>query len=874
MTPESAIFSEILSDLSLLSDFDRKSPYGFWIGHLDSKSIHLNNTVKVSLDIIDHSPTVFKGLVLGEKQAAFCFDMMRQRPEQKVQLSYACDRGILNYEVTLEQIPSYPGFFVVGHANPPQSPWENDQLHYPYYLKIGKDASYQYYNPTYARRFLGDQQSHTGKNSLHDIVESSIPACVDAADQALKSPGKIISVRLDKYVPGSKEVLNTQWQFVAMIDCYGECDAVCARGYDVSALSRAEKDLAVSRNEYDYFFNSELIGVFFMMLPEPLDWEANDNKEEMVAYAFEHQRVTRCNKTLLAQYGYENEAEFLKRSPKDSFQSNPEEGLRVWREFFSQGHLHTLTREQKADGSPVFIEGDYHLLKDEEGRIVGHFGLQHDVTDRELQKKKYQAGRAQLQKLTESIPGVVFQFKQAEKENELQFLSGTFESFEFGLPRTEIEQAPAQILNLVSPKDYSTLLGSMIYAYRNELELDSEFRMVNQIGEERWFRVKARPEKIGASLIWYGIVQSIDEQKSYERKQEKLAQIARNTSDLMVLVGPNGKVDWLNRACLAFFGWSLEEVLDTNPFELLNIDDPRESSEVILQAIKEQRTFEQKIQVAGKEGPHWLQLRTKPIWNNNGEYLYCLIQMQDIQEEELKNQEMETLLNLTSEQNRRLQSFTYIVSHNIRSHSANLEGLIEAIDEAGDEAEEQELWSYLKQVSSGLESTIKHLNEIIAINRNLNKSKVKLPLKDELSKISSILISEIQNTKAKIVYDFPEDTEVLAVHAYLESILLNLLSNAMRYRHPERNPQVHIGIKEKSGYQMIYVRDNGLGMDLNRHNDRVFKLYQTFHDHPESRGLGLYIVKNQVDVMGGKIKVSSTPGEGTEFRIFLPMEES
>jgi signal transduction histidine kinase len=101
----------------------------------------------------------------------------------------------------------------------------------------------------------------------------------------------------------------------------------------------------------------------------------------------------------------------------------------------------------------------------------------------------------------------------------------------------------------------------------------------------------------------------------------------------------------------------------------------------------------------------------------------------------------------------------------------------------------------------------------------------------------------------------------------MESILLNLLSNALKYKQPERQPHVKFITRNTNGSVILEVSDNGLGINLDRYGHQVFKLRKTFHQHPDGRGIGLFMIKNQIEAMGGKIKVNSVEGEGSTFVI-------
>lgn len=114
-----------------------------------------------------------------------------------------------------------------------------------------------------------------------------------------------------------------------------------------------------------------------------------------------------------------------------------------------------------------------------------------------------------------------------------------------------------------------------------------------------------------------------------------------------------------------------------------------------------------------------------------------------------------------------------------------------------------------------------------------------------------------------------EVKEIVSIKAYVNSILYNLISNAIQYRSPERSPVIQVSSYRTQDCCVIEVADNGLGIDLEKHRNDVFKLYKRFHTHIEGKGLGLYITKQQVEKLNGFLEVDSIPDEGTRFRVFL-----
>ena len=132
------------------------------------------------------------------------------------------------------------------------------------------------------------------------------------------------------------------------------------------------------------------------------------------------------------------------------------------------------------------------------------------------------------------------------------------------------------------------------------------------------------------------------------------------------------------------------------------------------------------------------------------------------------------------------------------------------------------------------------------------------------------LLSSAQKWGVKILNQVPQTELVYAVPAYLNSLVLNLMSNAIKYAEPSRDSFVKISLQRQKTHDQITFEDNGQGIDLEKYGDKLFEMYQTFHRHEDSRGIGLYITRNQVEAMGGTITVKSEPDVGTTFQVRLP----
>ena len=151
--------------------------------------------------------------------------------------------------------------------------------------------------------------------------------------------------------------------------------------HDITDRKQVEEALRESDARLELFFTQSLDGFFFMMLDKPIQWDDSIDKDQALDYAFAHQRITKVNDALLAQYGATRE-QYLGLTPNTLFAHDIEYGKRVWSKFFDEGHLHIDTDERKLDDTPIWIEGDYICLYDSEGRITGHFGIQRDISER------------------------------------------------------------------------------------------------------------------------------------------------------------------------------------------------------------------------------------------------------------------------------------------------------------------------------------------------------------------------------------------------------------------------------------------------------------------------------------------------------------
>jgi signal transduction histidine kinase len=240
---------------------------------------------------------------------------------------------------------------------------------------------------------------------------------------------------------------------------------------------------------------------------------------------------------------------------------------------------------------------------------------------------------------------------------------------------------------------------------------------------------------------------------------------------------------------------------------------------------------------------------------------------------EEKTHELRTTNDELVKHNGELLQFSYTVSHNLRGPVVRLIGLADLALEENDLVQARQWMSLIGQTTAELDMIIKDLSKILDLRNKPHQYHETVNLGKEWRQSLSLLQDSLKGNE-EIVTNFEALPEITTVRAMLQSIFYNLLSNAIKFRSPDRNLRVIATSHVHRGKAVLEVTDNGLGFNTNQNKEKLFKLYKRFHTHVEGRGLGLYLIKSQIEVLHGTIEVESEPGRGSSFRIMLPLLET
>ncbi len=323
-----------------------------------------------------------------------------------------------------------------------------------------------------------------------------------------------------------------------------------------------------------------------------------------------------------------------------------------------------------------------------------------------------------------------------------------------------------------------------------------------------------------------------------------------------------------NDAYLYWFGKTREEMVDKITMkELVGATLFKKNLPYISGALKgEAQTFEREILLpSGNETRYSLANYFPNIIN--GEVKGFFVHVADITSLKLLEKGLTESNETIREQNKRLLSFANIVTHNLKSYANNLGIILEMFINAASDGEKSEMLGFLKDISTGFSSTISHLSDIVE-TQNLSTIHLEtVNLREFIQLAIDTLRIEVK-ANGTIIHNYvSRDITMMANPAYLDSIILNFLTNSIKYRHPDRSPVIDLNATITGQELILTIQDNGIGIDLTKHKNDLFGMYKTFHGNADAKGIGLFLVRSQVETLGGRIYVESEVGKGTTFKI-------
>jgi PAS domain S-box-containing protein len=448
----------------------------------------------------------------------------------------------------------------------------------------------------------------------------------------------------------------------------------------------------------------------------------------------------------------------------------------------------------------------------------------------------------------------------------------------FGYQKEDVGSTSKWWFDRIHPED-SLKMSVKLYSFLEQKteKWQDEYRFQCADGSykyvfDRGFLVK---DANGKPLRMIGAIQDVTKQKEEEQRLRLLETVITQSKDAVMItdidtsknVIPN--IIFVNSAFTDMTGYPADEVIGKSPEILFGKKSDILEFDKLRTAVQEYKEcFVETISYKKSGEEFWINFSMIPVTDKEGEHSHWISIQRDVTVEKEREKEREQLIRELTQNNKDLKQFSYITSHNLRAPLSNLTGLLNLIEEIPiEDSELKEIINGFSKSTHLLNETINDLVKVIIIKDNPSVQKEKLFIKDVFENVFNQLSFLISSNKPILKIDLEVETIFDINKSYLESIFLNLLTNAINYREPSRQLRITIATKVEDNNLFMTFKDNGIGIDLEKNNDKIFGLYQRFHNYPESKGLGLYLVKSQVESMGGTISVDSIVGKGTTFTI-------
>ncbi|QHL87170.1 PAS domain S-box protein [Nibribacter ruber] len=543
----------------------------------------------------------------------------------------------------------------------------------------------------------------------------------------------------------------------------------------------------------------------------------------------------------------------------------------------AQEALQQLSQNKQVHISDIRIKtstGEYKWLEATATNYLDHPYLNslvltsRDVTERVMSKQRLQEREQHFRSLFDNSPDmIVFE----SKDGKILDANPAFLQY-FNLTKEEILHCTfSQFLPVEAAAQCQGFLQQAAGGQNVSFTLEADIPPFGL----KVFEVSKLPvvQPTGITGV-YSVLKDVTDRDLARQELEKLSLVASKTTNGVVIMNAEGLTEWVNGGFTYLTGYTAEDILGQRPGNLLLGKD---TDAVTVFHMREKMTqpvpFSVEILNYKKTGESiWFNIDFTPVLNDKGEIIKHIAIQTDITYRKEVEKEQMLLTRELYEQNRDLQQFTYIVSHNLRAPVANALGLAALLlNLEKDTAIFNESLAKLKTSVIQIDSVLKDLNLILSIRDHKNTSEQqKVNLARQCQQMATALREPLESSQATLITQVPEDLCVNGNEAYLFSIFYNLLSNAIKYRSPDRALQIEVKAEQKEGGQTtVSFTDNGLGFDVKRVEPHLFKLYKRFHKNAEGKGIGLFLVKTHVESMGGQIEVFSEVNKGTTFLIHL-----
>lgn len=534
-------------------------------------------------------------------------------------------------------------------------------------------------------------------------------------------------------------------------------------------------------------------------------------------------------------------------------------------------------------------EGEYRWflaralpLKDPQGNIVKWFGSSTDIHDQKIGQEQHKLQAKIIENINEGV--------LVADENGIIIYTNPAQDRLFRYNPGELLGQHVSVQHAFSLEENQTIV-SEIY---NKLEID-----------DAWSGIIKNKRKDGTTFISYNTISSlhiynkklyvsirrditeeIKNKEALEYQSQLNKTITDNATSCLIMMNARGYCTFINPAGEKMFGYTFEEIKEKPLHYMIHHHHP-DGSFYPMEECPIDKALAENFDTRAhqdvfirKDGTFFpVSCAASPIFEG-GVPVATVIEVRDVTEEKraqkeiIENNAELNKKNIELERiNKDLDNFIYTASHDLKAHVSNIEGLIYSfkdIIKAGqaNPDEQSEIINLIENSISRFKETIEDLTEISKVQKDLANDVQEVELNYVFQDVVTSIRKMVESSNTSFKINFNECKKIRFSKINLRSLLFNLITNAIKYRSPERNPFIEVSCKKTETYTLLYVKDNGLGIK-SQQQDKIFGMFKRMHKHVEGTGIGLYIVKRMIENAGGKIEVESEEGKGSTFKVYF-----
>lgn len=669
--------------------------------------------------------------------------------------------------------------------------------------------------------------------------------------RAKENPGVtyFLEVRLLKK---DGDYIYAEGNVTSLLDVDG-VNAVVSNFRDVTTRVKAEQELRESENRYRLVYENPFFGIALGSL---------DGIVQDVNAVF-------C-KTLGYEPGEMRNMHFSEFTPPEDVEKE-----KSFIQKMKNGEVDSYQLEKRyitRSKEIIWVDLNVSCVKNEAGQIQFVIAVTQDITAKRKAEESLQKSEANLRNILENTDTAYVLLDENARILSWNNLAGALALEQKGAMLEEGKNY-IDMIEKERREDVRKVISEVLFSGQ---QVSYE---TSQAGNrDRWMHISMHPLFSGERVLGLSVaITDITARKQYEQRiresNERYELVTRATNDIIWDWDITRNKMYRSAMYTQAFGhtctegsiygesWITHIHYDDRGRVLHSIADMIDCPDAILWEC-EYRFYRQDREMA------YVHDRGYIIRDANGKPLRMVGAMRDITEEKLFAIERDKITSELIQRNKDLEQFAYIISHNLRTPVTNILGLSNILRQEGlAEQDREKCMDGLVLSVQKLDEVVYDLNHILQVRREINEKKEVVRFQDLVNDINTTINNLIQKENVQIHTNFDDADEIFTLKSYIHSIFYNLISNSIKYRLPGVNPVITISSRRLENKICLTFKDNGMGIDLDKHGSKIFGLYKKFHIQSEGKGMGLYMVKTQVEMLGGKIEVDSSVNKGAEFFI-------